>query len=114
LFAKGISDFDAVMDAGGWRYLRWKEMVEVPGYLYHLEEYENAIRAYRALLEKCPSAEEPTLLLLGIAKCRVMLKDYEAARKTLTKLIEDFPASPYVRKAVKYRKYIDKQLAKQN
>lgn len=58
---------------------------------YGQREYKEAIRAFRALVDKAPDHVRTPEAMLSIANCQSELKDNDAARRTLEQLVRQYP-----------------------
>ena len=54
-------------------------------------EYKEAIRAFRALVDRAPDHLRTPEAMLSIANCQSELKDNDAARRTLEQLVRQYP-----------------------
>lgn len=63
------------------------------------ENYDDAIVAYKAMLESDPAAAEAPYYLFNIGRALSFKKDFDAAVKTFLKLIEEHPSSEYAPRA---------------
>lgn len=58
---------------------------------YGQREYKEAVRAFRALVDKAPDHVRTPEAMLSIANCQSELKDSDAARRTLEQLVRQYP-----------------------
>lgn len=58
---------------------------------YGLRDYKEAIKAFRALVDRAPDHLRTPEAMLSIANCQSELKDNEAARRTLEQLVRQHP-----------------------
>lgn len=58
---------------------------------YGQREYKDAIRAFRALVDRAPDHLRTPEAMLSIANCQFELKDNDAARRTLEQLVRQHP-----------------------
>lgn len=63
------------------------------------ENYDDAIAAYKLLLEKAPEAPEAPYYLFNIGRALSFKKDFDAAVKTFLQLITEHPSSEYTPRA---------------
>lgn len=58
---------------------------------YGLRDYKEAIKAFRALVDRAPDHLRTPEAMLSIANCQSELKDNDAARRTLEQLVRQHP-----------------------
>lgn len=58
---------------------------------YGLRDYKEAIKAFKALVDRAPDHLRTPEAMLSIANCQTELKENDAARRTLEQLVRQYP-----------------------
>ena len=66
-----------------------------------LKDFKNCLNSYETLVKKFPDHPRVAEVMLNIAECQLALKSKSAAKKTLRKIISQFPGSDASDKAKK-------------
>lgn len=78
----------------------WEAQLQIGDILFmKLEQYDQAIQQYQALLKVKPQDKDAPLFLFRIGKSQFFLKQFKEAVDTWKQLSEKYPASPYAEQA---------------
>jgi len=72
--------------------------------MFEQKKYKEALTSYQGLLKDYPYTPKAAEAMYDIAACQRALKSTSASRKTLKKLIQEYPASEFAGKAKKQLK----------
>lgn len=98
--ADAVRKFKTFIDLSPESPAAWEAQREIGEILYsRMEQYEQAIQHYRALLKARPGVQEAPEFLFRIGKSHFFLWQFEDAVATYHELSKKFPRSPWAEKA---------------
>jgi len=85
-------------------------ITKIGNFYYRTKDYDRAFETFERAIRDYNDAKFLDLLLLNSGKCLAVMKKYAAAIPRFQRIIDDIPASDCVARAIKYRRYCEKQL----
>jgi len=87
-------------------------ITKIGNFYYRIKDYERAFETFERAIRDYNDAKFLDILLLNSGKCLAVMKKYAAAIRRFQRIIDENPGSKCVARAIKYKRYCEKQLEK--